>query len=249
MAIRRILFFSKGRDVKYAIPILIFVGLLALPLVMLGQTPPTPDKIQALQTAITQLQADDATYQTQATTVQTDANAVAAANQTLATDTTTANATAATVNTDVTAVIAAAQALATASKTTGPYGPHGGPGPQPFHGGGDFHGGYGGWHGDYAPGPHYQPNPWNFVVPVITNFATAPRYVTNPATGQAELRPPGQWVQPAPGQWAWQALPMWPLLGKTAPRVLTTPIPAIPRLPHPVIRCIKRRLHRLIDAI
>ena len=91
--------------------------------------------------------------------------------------------------------------------------------PHDFHGGGDFHGGdfhgggfHGGdWHGDYAPGPHYDVNPWNFVAPIIANFATAPRYVTTPATGQMELRAPGQWVQPAPGQWAWNALPVWPL--------------------------------------
>jgi hypothetical protein len=65
-----------------------------------------------------------------------------------------------------------------------------------------------------APQPHFEVNPWNFAAPIITNFATAPRYVTNPATGQMELRTPGQWVQPAPGQWAWNALPVWPLAGK-----------------------------------
>ena len=100
--------------------------------------------------------------------------------------------------------------------------PHFQPAPQPHfepphdwhgdHHDGDFHGG---WHGDYAPGPHYDVNPWNFVAPIITNFATAPRMVVNPLTGQPQLMSPGQWIlvnAGTPAQtYTWQPLPVWPL--------------------------------------
>lgn len=91
--------------------LLAVVVLLAMPLAIRAQVPPTPAQIQALQNAVTQLQVDDAAYQTQEATVATDTTAVAAAQQTLAGDTGTANATAAKVQADVQAVIAAAQAL------------------------------------------------------------------------------------------------------------------------------------------
>jgi hypothetical protein len=90
----------------------------------------------------------------------------------------------------------------------GPF--HGGP--APFHGGPEpFHGGYGYGGGYHVPWgvPYVAP----FVAPII-NYATAPRMVTNPLTGQTEMMNPGQWVAAAPGSavpYVWQSLPIWPL--------------------------------------
>jgi hypothetical protein len=88
------------------------------------------------------------------------------------------------------------------------------PGPEPFHPGPQpFPHGYG-WNGGW------HANPWNWVAPVITDIATAPRYVQNPVTGQMELRTPGAW-QTVNGTLAWVPMPVWPLaaakVGEAAP--------------------------------
>jgi hypothetical protein len=119
--------------------------------------------------------------------------------------------------------------------------PHFQPGPH-----GDFHdGGHGDFHQDFHGGfdPHFQPSPWNWLAPVIVNFATAPRMIVNPATGQAELRMPGQWVlvnAGTPSQtYTWQAMAMWPLEA-------AKPTPAV-ALPHP-IRTIRGKIRRFISG-
>ena len=93
--------------------------------------------------------------------------------------------------------------------------------PEPPHG--DFHQGP---HNDFHPDFHHdfypQPtiNPW-VVMPIIANIATAPRYITNPLTGQPQLMTPGQWVLVNAGTTAqtytWQPLTMWPLLSTKSP--------------------------------
>jgi hypothetical protein len=106
------------------------------------------------------------------------------------------------------------------------HGGHGGPGPQPFHGGGDFHGGgfrqggYGGYHGGWG-------NPWNYVAPLVINYATEPRPVMNPMTGQTEMLPPGQWVANPPGSpvpFVYVRSMAWNLLGATAGQDTEGPI-------------------------
>ena len=103
----------------------------------------------------------------------------------------------------------------------GPGDFHGGP--PPFHGSmpgphGDFHGGgWGGgvWNGGYG-GYHGWANPMPYVAPLIVNFATAPRQVTNPNDGSIVVMTPGHWVANTPGvfpAYVWQYLPMWPLAG------------------------------------
>ena len=80
-------------------------------------------------------------------------------------------------------------------------------------------------HPDWHPGPIYQPpvvNPWQFVAPVIANIATAPRWITNPLTGQPQLMTPGSWVAVNVGTpqqtYVYQPLPIWPLVSATAPQ-------------------------------
>ena len=80
---------------------------------------------------------------------------------------------------------------------------------MPFHGPEPFHGGYGGYHGGWG----VPVNPWNFVAPLVVDYATQPRYVVNPVTGQQELRGPGRWVTNADGSILYMPLPAWPLLG------------------------------------
>jgi hypothetical protein len=224
------------------------IAFLALASAAVAQSVPTPAQLQQLSNALSALQTDDATYQTQAATVATDSAAVTAAQATLATDTATAQATAAQVQTDVAAVIQYAQALQASTSAAAGFGPgpHVGPGPGPMpfnHGGPDIHGGGFGPRPDFYRGGGYQPyvNPFNIVGPVIDYGLRGPRLMQNPITGQMEYMSPGSWVQVNVGtpaqSWAWVASPTgtW-LTASTQPRVDTSPIPKIPELPHPIKR-------------
>ncbi len=74
------------------------------------------------------------------------------------------------------------------------------------------------WHG--YPQPYV--NPFQYIAPLVVNFATAPRMVVNPLTGQPQLMSPGQWIlvnAGTPAQtYTWQPLPVWPL-GSEKPNV------------------------------
>ena len=88
------------------------------------------------------------------------------------------------------------------------------PGPRP-----DFdHHGWGGWGHvmPMPPTPYYQPNPFQYVAPIIANFATAPRSVVNPNNGIPTMMTPGYWAPPAgPGYpYTWVPTPIWPLTSK-----------------------------------
>jgi hypothetical protein len=94
-------------------------------------------------------------------------------------------------------------------------GPRPGPGPMPFNRGYGWGYGYGGgWRS-----PIYV-NPFNYVAPLVVDFATAPRSIVNPLTGQPQMMSPGQWQVVNAGTpqqtYTWQSLPAWPLLGSTA---------------------------------
>ncbi len=121
-------------------------------------------------------------------------------------------------------------------------GPHMGPMPGPHFGGGDFHGD-GGWHGG---GWNNWFNPLPFVAPLVINYATQPRMVINPITGQSQLMSPGQWILVNAGTpqqtYTWQPLPAWPLLSKPIAKPVAQPV----TLPHPIkrIRGIFARLFR-----
>lgn len=54
------------------------------------------------------------------------------------------------------------------------------------------------------------------MAPLVVNYATDPRMVTNPMTGQTVMMTPGQWVAAPAGSvvpYIWQNMPFWPLLG------------------------------------
>ena len=103
-----------------------------------------------------------------------------------------------------------------------------GPGPGPHL---EPHYGGGGFHGFYPP------------IPLVVNYATQPRYVPNPVTGQMEMHTPGRWTTAADNSVYWQALPIWPL-GDAKPSVpaVAGPIKAI--ISKRPIRAILGRLLR-----
>jgi hypothetical protein len=97
-------------------------------------------------------------------------------------------------------------------------------GPNDHHGPGPMPGPMPGPRPGPMPGPHFdqghhygwgRPSPYFNIAPYIVgpviNYATQPRMVQNPMTGQMELLTPGRWQQTAQGVWAYVNLPVWPL--------------------------------------
>jgi hypothetical protein len=121
---------------------------------------------------------------------------------------------------------------------------HGGPGPRPGPGpmphpptpyGGGYGHGYG-WHRPYF-------NPLPYIVGPVINYATQPRMVPNPVTGQMEYRSPGRWTQTADGAWAYMPMAVWPLgSSKDAETCGAT-------LEVPVIAVFAGPVHKAIHAI
>ena len=124
-----------------------------------------------------------------------------------------------------------------------------GPGPQPFHGGDQgFHGGgwdHGGphWGGGWGGGWQQPFNPIPWIAPVIENYATAPRSILNPMTGQYAVMTPGYWRATPPGSsvpYIWTPTAIWPITGATAASGATQ---------GPMIDRFRQRKHHPIKTI
>ncbi len=131
-----------------------------------------------------------------------------------------------------------------------------GPGAGPH---GDFRGGgFGGFRPGPMPGPHYGGygggyDPFRFVAPAILNYATAPRIISNPLTGQPQLMTPGYWASAPVGSavpYIWQNTAVWPLTGSAKPTLEATGDKQSATLPRPIkFFKAKKPVRKLIGKI